>query len=112
MAKEIVARFAKELQIGNEEVLDEVRQLKDQTLEVGKEMGRYEGIVKVNQWLMTLMALARGEDGLEAERVRIILLQVLRGGESWMKRNQAKMGFGVPAYTTQRLIEELEQWRV
>ena len=92
--------------------LDEVRHLKSQTLEVGKDMGRYEGIIKVNQWLMTLMALVRGEDGLEAERVRLILLQVLRGCESWMKRNQAKMGFGAPTYATQKLIGELEQWRI
>ncbi|MBI2858294.1 MAG: hypothetical protein HYX90_04380 [Chloroflexi bacterium] len=111
-AREMVTQFAKELRLGNEDLLDEVKHLKDQTLEVGKEMGRYEGIVKVNQWLITLAKLVRGEDGLESEPVKSILLQVLRGGEFWMKRNQARIGFIAPIYTIRKLIEELEQWRV
>ena len=110
--RETVNRLAKELQLGNEAVLDEVRHLKDQALEVGKEIGRYEGIVKVNQWLLELLSLAHGEEDLEAQRVRTILLQLLHGSQSWMKRNQAKVGFGAPTYTTERLIEELEQWRI
>ncbi len=111
-AREAVSRLAKELQLGNEGVLDEVRHLKDQALEVGKEIGRYEGIIKVNQWLIELMTLVRGEDGLEAQRVRTILLQVLRGGASWMKRNQAKSGASALTYATQRLVGELEEWRI
>ena len=51
-------------------MLNEVKHLKDQALEVGKEIGQYEGIIKVNQWLIDLMTLVRGEDGLEAQRVR------------------------------------------
>lgn len=112
VAREAVNRLTKELQLGNEGILDEVKRLKDQTLEVGKEIGRYEGIIKVNQWLIDLMTLGSGEDGLEAQRVRIILLQVLRGGESWMKRNHSKISLGAPTYSMQRLIEELEQWRI
>jgi predicted nucleic acid-binding Zn-ribbon protein len=111
-AREAVTRLTKELQLGNEGVLDEIKRLKDQALEVGKEIGRYEGVIKVNQWLIELMTLVRGEDGLEAQRIKIILLQVLRGGESWMKRNQSKVRFGAPTYSTQRLIGELEEWRI
>jgi predicted nucleic acid-binding Zn-ribbon protein len=111
-AKETISQLAKELQFGNEMMLDDVRHLKDQALEVGREIGRYEGVVKVNEWLLELLSLVHGEEGLEAERVRTILLQVLRGGESWMKRNKAKIGLGTPTYTTARLIEELEQWRI
>jgi len=112
MAKETISRFAKELQLGNEMMLDDVKHLKDQALEVGREIGRYEGTVKANEWLLELLSLAHGEEGLEAERVRTILLQVLRGGQSWIKRNQAKMGYSTLPYATGRLIEELEQWRI
>jgi hypothetical protein len=93
-------------------MLGEVKRLKDQTLEVGKEIGRYEGIVKVNQWLVDLMTLVRGENGLEPQRVRSILLQVLRDGESWMKRNQAQIGPGALTYSMQKLVGELEEWRI
>jgi chromosome segregation ATPase len=110
--REAVTRLAKELQLGNEEMLGEVKRLKDQTLEVGKEIGRYESIVKVNQWLVDLMTLVRGEDGLEPQRVRSILLQVLRDGESWMKRNRSKIQLSAPTYSMQRLIAELEEWRI
>ncbi len=92
-------------------MLDEVKHLRDETLEIGKEIGKYEGIVKVNHWLIELMTLVRGENNLEAERVRIILLSVLHGSLSWMKHSQAKGRFGIPTYTTQKLIEELEKWQ-
>jgi chromosome segregation ATPase len=46
MAKETISRLAKELQLGNEMMLDDVQRLKDQALEVGREIGRYEGTVK------------------------------------------------------------------
>lgn len=110
-ARETISRLAKELQLGNEAVLADVRHLKDQALEVGKEIGRYEGVVKVNQWLLELLSLAHGEEDLEAQRVRTIMLQVLRGGQSWMKRIKAKTGLMTPTYATERLIEELEQWQ-
>ncbi len=112
VANEMVSRFAVELRHGSDEVLEVVRHLKDQALEVGREIGRYEGVVKVNKWLLELLSLAQGEEGLEAQRVRTILLQVLRGGQSWMKCNQAKVGLAAPTYEITRLIEELEQWRI
>ena len=111
-AREAITQLAAELQLGNEDMLNEVKHLKDQALEVGKEIGQYEGIIKVNQWLIDLMKLVRGEDGLEAPRVRSILLQVLRGGDSWMKRNQSKIRLSILMYSTQRLIGELEEWRI
>jgi len=110
LAAGTVNQFAEELKHGNAEVLGLVRQLKDQAVEAGKEIGRYEGIVEVNQWLVELVSLVRGEESLQAERVRAILLSVLRGGQSWMKGNN--IGFGAPMYSTETLIGELERWKV
>ncbi len=45
-ARETISRLAKELQLGNEAMLDDIRHLKEQALEVGREIGRYEGVVK------------------------------------------------------------------
>ena len=111
VAKKMVSQFAGELQHGNDEVLEVMRRLKDQALEIGKEVGRYEGIVETNQWLVELFSLAQSEESLEAKRVRAILLLVLRGAQPWMKHNQAKVGHVTLPHATARLIEELEQWQ-
>ncbi len=111
-AKDMVSRFAMELRHGNDEALEAVRQLRDQAMEIGKEIGRYEGIIETNYWLAELLSLVRGEESLEAKQVRAILLLVLRGTQPWMKRNQAKMGFSTLSHTTELLIEKLEQWQV
>ncbi len=112
LAKTMLGRFAAELQNGNTEMLDVVRRLKDQALEVGMEMGRYEDIVQTNQWLVDLLSVAQGKDGLEAKQVRAILLLILRGVQPWIKRNQAKAGFSTLPRTITALIRELEQLQV
>lgn len=111
-AKETISQLAKELQLGNDVVPGNVWHLKDQALEVGKEIGRYEGLVKADSWLFELLSLAHREEDLKAQRVRTIMLLVLRGGQSWMKRHKGKTGLGTPAYATEKLIQELEQWQV
>ncbi|MBI4303779.1 MAG: helix-turn-helix domain-containing protein [Chloroflexi bacterium] len=110
LAKEAVDQFAGELQQGSKEVLDTVRLVKDQVLGIGKEVGRYEGIVQTNGWLVDLLSLARGEESLEAGRIRAILLLVLRGALPWMKHNYGKMASSLLPKTTALMIEELEQW--
>ena len=111
VAKKMVSQFAGELQHGNDEVQKAMQNLKDQALEIGKDVGRYEGVVETNQWLVELFSLAQGEESLEAKRVRAILLLVLRGAQPWMKSNQAKVGYVALPHATGRLIEELEQWQ-
>ncbi len=112
LTAETVNRFTVELRHGNEEALEVVRQFRDQAMETGKEIGRYEGIIETNQWLVELLSLVRGEESLENKQVRVILLLVLRGAQPWMKRNQAKMGFSTMSHTTELLIQNLEQWQV
>lgn len=111
VAREVIGQFSQELQLGSKAVLDEVLHLKEQALEMGREMGRYEGIIKVNEWLTELLSLARGEGNIEASRVRVILLQVLHGAESWMKCNQLKNRFVILTITIESLINELEEWQ-
>jgi predicted nucleic acid-binding Zn-ribbon protein len=113
VAKETINRLGNELQRGNEEALAEVRQLRDEALEVGKEVGRYQGIVEVNQWLNDLQALVRGEESIEGKRVRVIALSVLRGVAAWLKRYEPdNIGMSTISLTIDNLIRELEQWKV
>ena len=110
-AKEMLSKFTWELQQGDDEILGAVQHIKDQALETGREIGRYQGIVEANEWLVDLLALTRGEDSLEAMRVRAILLLVIRGTQPWMKRNLAKVGVvSTIPHTLALLVEEPEQW--
>ena len=63
LAQDTISRLGEDLRRGNEEALAEIRSLKDEAVEVGKEIGRYEGILKANAWLDDLPALIRGEKG-------------------------------------------------
>ncbi len=109
----VVNRLTEELRHGNDESLVEVRRLRDEALAVGKEMGRYQEMIQANQWLSELLALVRGEDGIEGKRVRAIAVSVLRGIAAWLKRNEPnKLAVSTLSYTLENLIKEVEQWKV
>jgi predicted nucleic acid-binding Zn-ribbon protein len=113
IAKETINRLGNELQRGNEEALAEVQRLRDEALEVGKEVGRYQCIVEVNRWLNELLSLARGEENIEGKRVRVIALLILRGIAAWLKRYESDdIGVSTISLTADNLIKELEQWKV
>jgi transposase len=113
VATDTINRIGEELRRGHDEVLADVRRLKDETLEVGKEVGRYEGILEVNQWLNELLALVKGEENLEGKRVRVIVLLILRGAAAWLKHNEAgTLRFSTLQLTLENLTREIEQWKV
>jgi predicted nucleic acid-binding Zn-ribbon protein len=113
VAQDAVERLGKELRRGNSEALAEVRRLRDEAVEVGREVGRYEGILQVNEWLNELLALVRGEENVEGKRVRTIALSVVRGIAIWLKRQDTySLTFTSLSLTIDRLISELEQWEV
>jgi predicted nucleic acid-binding Zn-ribbon protein len=113
LARDTINRLAEELRRGHSEALVEVRRLRDEALEVGKEVGRYEGIVEANEWLNGLLGLARGEENVEGKRVRAITLLVLRGIAIWLKRQDShSLSFTSLSLTIERLISELEAWEV
>ncbi len=111
-AKEMLNKLTGDLRQGNDEILGTVNHIKAEALETGKEIGRYEGIVEVNEWLMSLQSMAKGDDSLEAMRVRAILLMLLRGAQAWMKCNLAKVRLALSLPTAvDLLVVELERWR-
>ena len=113
LAQDTIDKLGKELRRGNEEALAEVRQLRDEAVEIGREVGRYQGILQVNEWLNELLALVRGEENVEGKRVRTIALLVVRGIAIWLKRQDTySLPFTSLSLTIERLISELEQWEV
>ncbi|MFO7711949.1 MAG: hypothetical protein R6V51_01895 [Dehalococcoidia bacterium] len=112
MAQETIDRLGQDLRLGNEEALAEMRHLRDEALEVGREVGRCEGMLLVNQWLSDLMALVRGEDGVDGKRVRVIALAVLRALHVWLERhNSSSLSSITITLTADTLIKELEAWQ-
>lgn len=108
-----IDRLVEELKRGHEEALVEVRRLRDETLEVGKDVGRYEQTLQANQWLTELLALAQGGESIEGKRVRVIVLMALRGASAWLKSHSSE-SFTLSSLSraTDSLVRELEQWKV
>lgn len=110
LAQDAIGKLQQNLQRGNDEALAEMLLLRDEAIEVGREVGRWQGILEANEWVTELLALVRGEESLEGKRVRIIALLVLRALHSWLKRQESLAFMPLPL-TAERLITELERWK-
>jgi transposase len=111
LAQDAVDKFGEELRRGSDEALAEVRRVKDEAMEVAKDVGRYEGILKSCEWLDDLLALVQGEENIAGKRVRTIVLLVVRALYIWLKR-QDSLSFALLPDTVEILINELERWKV
>jgi DNA repair exonuclease SbcCD ATPase subunit len=113
VAMDAINGLVEELRRGHDEALVEVRRLRDEALEVGKEVGRYEQTLQANQWLTELLALVQGDENIEGKRVRVIILLALRGAAAWLKRHSSESRtLSSLSYATDSLVRELEQWKV
>ena len=87
--------------------------LRDETLEVGKEIGKFEATFQSNQWLKELLAIVKGNKMSVVNDVRVIGLLVLRGVADWLKQNKTNnLTTSNLVFTTENLIRELERWQV
>ncbi len=111
LAQDAITKLSKDLRRGSDEALAEVQRLRDEAMEVGKDVGRYEGILKSCEWLDELLALVRGEENIAGKRVKIISLLVVRALHTWLKR-QGSLSFTLLLYAVETLISELERWKV
>jgi predicted nucleic acid-binding Zn-ribbon protein len=111
LARDTVDKLGEGLRRGSDEALAEMRRLRDEALNVGREVGRYEGTLKSCEWLDDLLALVRGEEGIAGKRVRAIVLLVVRGLRAWVKGQGFSSDALLPR-ATELLIGELERWKV
>ena len=111
LAQDTISKLAEDLRRGNDEALAEIRRLRDEAMELGKDVGRYEGILQSGEWLNELLALVRGEEDIEGKRVRIIVLSVVQALHIWLK-HQDSLSLTLLPLTVESLISELEQWKV
>jgi chromosome segregation ATPase len=111
LAEDAVAKFGEDLRRGNDEALAEVQRLRDEALDVGREIGQYEGMLKSCEWLDDLLTLVSGKEDIAGARVRAIVLLVVRGLHAWVK-GQGFSSDAILRRATELLIGALEQWKV
>jgi len=112
IAKETVAKLQQDLGDAMAQALVEVHKLTSEALKLGQEIGHYDAMVEANQWLETLVALAKGDGASSAKDVRTVGLTVLRGLNGWAHQNESQVS--LPSGLTMRLnstIEDLERWK-
>ena len=113
IARNTVNQLSQELQNGVDKAIAQIGQLRDQSLEVGKEVGRHQAMLEANAWLKELLALIRGEPGTEAKQVKVIALLVARGIRGWLKVQDKYSDISTSlSIATDNLIRHLEQWKV
>ncbi len=113
LARDTISQLEKELRSEVTKVVEEVSQLRDKSLEFGKEVGRYEGVVEANAWLKEMLALMQGGEGIDAKHVMVIALSVVRGLCSWMRMQNKNSIVVTPlSKATDNLIWELGKWNV
>jgi transposase len=111
LAQDTITRIREELRCGNDEALAEMQRLRDEALNVGREVGKYEGILKSCEWLDDLLALARGKEDIAGARVRVVVLLVVRGLRAWVKGQGLSPDALLPG-SAELLIGALEQWEI
>jgi hypothetical protein len=112
MASGTVAQLKQQLASAVNQVLAEILELRKKALEAGSEIGRYETIVEVNDWLHQLTALVNGDSSVTGEQVRTTGHRILRAISVWLNQQPDKFGMLSPLKARiTAAIEALEQWK-
>jgi len=110
--EEAAAGLKQDLGVSLGEALAEVQQLRNQAVEMGREVGHLETAVQANRWLQALVALTKGGDGVSAGDARAIGLSLLRGLQTWLAQRPDQFS-SQPSLQMQvsSTIEDLERWK-
>jgi len=111
-AKGAVVKLKEDLSTGIYESSAEVNKLRDQALEMGKELGRFDEIIESNQWLVNLRDLVKGDKSIDPNEVRQIGISVLRGIHSCLENdNNYDSSSSLLKLSIDNLLSELERWK-
>ena len=112
-AENTITELKQDLSSGIDESIAEVNKLRDRTLQLGKQLGQFNEMIESNKWLKGLQALAKGDEEVEPDQVRVILITVIKAVLVWLDRHT--QGSNVPWMlrpTITNLIGILEEWKV
>jgi len=109
--QEVATKAKQDLEKGTGDALAEVLNLRNQTLELGKKLGHFSGILEADGWLKTLALLIKGDASASAAEVRIAALAVLHGRKSYAQHRQGTSSYLLSTYLD-NAIQEVQQWKV
>jgi chromosome segregation ATPase len=113
IATDAASKLGQDLRNSAGKALLEIQRLRDQALEVGREVGHYDALIEANESLQTIVALVKGDGSTRAANVRVVSLAVLRGVKNWMQQDQSQTSLPYSlAPQLDAVIRELQQWKV
>ncbi len=111
VAQDTVKQITEDLKSGCAEALSEVYRLKEESIQVGQDIGQYEGVLKESEWVKRLATLLYGGDNIGATDVRAIALLVNSGITAWLAQHGAKSPTTqLLALTSGEYVRKLEEW--
>lgn len=113
VAEDAAARVAGDLQDGCREALTEIHRLRDESIEVGKDIGEYRGVLDESDWVQKLLALVRGENAVTPGDVRAVALLTVGGISAWMgQHGKGSLDVQIMSASGDKLLGQLRQWQV
>ena len=110
--KRLVAGAKQELADGVQAALQQLGFLRDGALEVGRDLGRFEGITESNEWLQTLVDLHNADGSVSAAKVRVIGIAILRSITTWLGGRSAEVASSsMLKMSLEAAVRELEGWK-
>ena len=89
-----------------------MNKLRDQALQVGKELGQLNEMIESNKWLRDLRALIKGDEAVDPSQVRVLGITVLQGILSWLDQgHEDKDSPYLLRVSISNLVGELERWK-
>ena len=111
-ARSTIAKLKRDLDSGIRESITEVNKLRDQALQVGKELGQLNEMIESNKWLRDLRALIKGDEAVDPSQVRVLGITVLQGILSWLDQgHEDKDSPYLLRVSISNLVGELERWK-
>ncbi|MBN2098468.1 MAG: hypothetical protein JW753_02610 [Dehalococcoidia bacterium] len=98
------------LSAASSQLLADTQRMKDQALEVGRELGRYDATIQQNQPMAILANLLSNQD-VEPKDAQFAGLWVLRRLRDWAKKQErVRMGLTLFVSRLESAISEWERW--
>jgi len=112
-AENAIAQFKGQLARGIQEGIEGINRLKTDAIELGREFGKFQAAVEANEWVNDLLSLAKGDDGISANKVRVIGLMLLRAISAWLDRNPGSSTYmNLLKRSVAGTMSELEKWTI
>ena len=91
----------------------EVKKLRDDALRLGRELGQFNEMIESNKWLKGLQALAKGDEEVDPNQVRVIGITVMQAMLIWLDRHAQDSGVPyILRLSITSLIGEFERWKL